>query len=124
MYPRWKLILWRLRRRLGLYDHRFSDDLRWVMAIAHRYAVASGSPSVTTAHVLAAIATHPKGQSLLGDKTANIQNEASGGQAETPTPIPAKGRLPLHRDVKSLVQGTDKTGQARFSGLRTLAALD
>jgi ATP-dependent Clp protease ATP-binding subunit ClpA len=89
-----------------LYDHRFSDDLRWVMATAHRYAVTSGSPSLTTAHVLAAIATHPKGPSLLGHDAANIQSEASGGQAEHPTPIPPRGRLALQPDVKSLVQGS------------------
>src|SRR5688500_5851452 len=104
MLSRFGRIIVRLRRLLGLYDHRFSDDLRWVMATAHRYAVTSGSPSVTTAHVLAAIATHPKGRSLLGENAANIQSAASGGQAEHPTPLPAKGRLPLQPDVKSLVQ--------------------
>jgi hypothetical protein len=67
---------------------------------------------LTNSHVLAAIATHPKGRSLLGDKAANVQSEASGGQAAQPTPLPAKGRLPLHPEVKSLTQESLKAMRA------------
>jgi ATP-dependent Clp protease ATP-binding subunit ClpA len=96
-------IFWRLRRFFGWFDHRFSDDLRWLMAKAHRFAVTSGSSTVTTSHVLAAIAMHPTGRALLGSHAERILSEASG-KAEQPTPIPPKGRLPLQPDVKRLVQ--------------------
>ena len=62
-----------IRRMFRRGDPRFSDDLRWVMAKAHRFAVASGAPALTTAHVIAALARHPKGQAALGARAALVR---------------------------------------------------
>jgi hypothetical protein len=115
---------------VGLFRHifrpfpaRFSEDVRWAVGYSHEVAVYCGAPKVNTAHVLAGVARHPKGNELLAGHARDVLLAVCGTEpSRTPTPIPAKGRLETEEEFESLIQAAakDALGAPKRSPARTV----
>src|SRR5262245_17115505 len=85
---------------------RFSENARWAMGYSHRLAVSRGCPTLTTMHLLAAIASHYDGDVLLKGSAAAIRKDVLGSMPpEEPIAIAGKDKhLPAEPALKTLIK--------------------
>jgi ATP-dependent Clp protease ATP-binding subunit ClpA len=115
------------RRIFGPFPARFSDDVRAVTAYSQTLAVKCGAPKISTAHMLAAVARHPKGDQILAGHAKGVFLTVCGEKpSETPTPIPPKGRLESEEEFKALIQrlAKDALSAPKRSVARTIELHD
>jgi hypothetical protein len=81
---------------------RFSHQVHWVAGYAHIVALGRGDRAISTLHVLAGVAQHPKGDSLLAGHAKAIARELCI-ERKTPGFAGVKD-LPTQPDFKQLIQ--------------------
>jgi hypothetical protein len=98
-----------LRSMFGKHPARFSDDVRAVTGYSQHLAVACGAPKINSAHLLAAVAKHPKGDEILAGRAKEIFVAVCGNQpASMPTPIPPNSRLESEDEFKHVIRALAK----------------
>jgi len=115
---------WRIFRPLPA---RFSDDVRAVTGYSQTLAVKCGAPKINTAHMLAAVARHPRGDQVLAGRAKVVFLSVCGEKpSETPTPIPPKGRLESEEEFKAVLQrlAKDALDAPKHSVARTIELTD
>ena len=102
-----------IRKIFGSSPARFSDDVRAVTGYSQSLAVACGATRIDSAHLLAAVARHPRGDEVLAGHAKEIFGAVCGDKrVATPTPIPPKGRLESEDEFKQVIQALAKNALA------------
>lgn len=97
----------------GKHPARFSDEVRRVTGYSQSVAVACGATRINSAHLLAAVAKHARGDQVLAGHAKEIFGAACGDVlTKTPTPIPPNGRLESEEEFKQVIQALAKNALA------------
>jgi hypothetical protein len=82
---------------------RISNDVRAAVGYSNSLAIACGAERINTAHLLAAVASHPDGNTLLSGKATDVFT-AVMGDVPRPAMQAADRRLESEDEFKKLIQ--------------------
>jgi hypothetical protein len=82
---------------------RFSDDLRWVIANLKTVANSCGASAITSVHLLAAIAKHPRACQIFGLRAPEVLAAVYGDRLD---PNPVHREIDMDPELRTVIRGT------------------